>query len=288
MRQKDDLNFAAALNNLAKDNLSHTDINLLENRCKSISQIPKEILHLFPTNAEVDKYNVMILNTLDTEGFVSLAEDHCNDQSKSVRTKALDTMKNYTKDKTYGLPLEILFKVSAKYMITCNIDVDDGLVNGATGTLRHITYKKDKITPSRLWIEFDDTRVGTNVRKKNKNFMSIHGINENCTPIERMTRSIQVGRKSTLIKVTRRQFPLVPSSAITIHKSQGDTYDKVAVHIGKRKISRRMLYVAMSRAKSADGLYIVSDRFPQISPINDNDTIVAELKRLHKYSSLEI
>ena len=113
-------------------------------------------------------------------------------------------------------------------------------------------------------------------------------IDDSLTPIEKLSRSIQVGRKSSILKVTRVQFPLVPSSAITIHKSQGDTYENVFVHLGDKYISRRMLYVALSRAKSANGLFIITNEFKNPKPISEYDPMLLEMKRLKKDRMIQI
>ena len=65
------------------------------------------------------------------------------------------------------------------------------------------------------------------------------------------------------------QLPLKPAYAITIHKSQGQTFDRVILSIGsngkKGKYPRLsifaygQLYVALSRVRSIDGLYIEGD-----------------------------
>jgi len=56
-------------------------------------------------------------------------------------------------------------------------------------------------------------------------------------------------------------FPVVPTEAITIHKSQGATYSKVAVHL-KRGIKRASLYVGCSRATGASGLFLLGEFVP--------------------------
>ena len=42
-------------------------------------------------------------------------------------------------------------------------------------------------------------------------------------------------------------IPLIPSYAITIHKSQGQTLDKIIINLGHREFASGLTYTALSR-----------------------------------------
>ena len=60
-------------------------------------------------------------------------------------------------------------------------------------------------------------------------------------------------------------IPLIPSYAITIHKSQGQTLDKIILNIGEKKYASGLTYTALSRAKKIEN--IAFDPFPYINRI---------------------
>ncbi|MFH8080340.1 MAG: DEAD/DEAH box helicase [Candidatus Aenigmatarchaeota archaeon] len=63
------------------------------------------------------------------------------------------------------------------------------------------------------------------------------------------------------------QYPMKLAWAITIHKSQGKTFDKVIIDVGRGAFAPGQIYVALSRCKSLDGIVLKK-------PIRKSDIIV--------------
>ena len=82
-------------------------------------------------------------------------------------------------------------------------------------------------------------------------------------------------------RIVRKQFPFIVAEALTIHKSQGDTYDCVVVHIELR-MPRNALYTALSRAKSASGLFVVGN-LKLTNKLSEKDPVHLELERLREH-----
>ncbi|MFM1984529.1 MAG: hypothetical protein RL723_964 [Actinomycetota bacterium] len=65
--------------------------------------------------------------------------------------------------------------------------------------------------------------------------------------------------KEVLIAVPLAEFQQIPlrlAWAVTIHKSQGQTYDEVVIDMGRGAFSPGQTYVALSRVRSLEGLYL--------------------------------
>ena len=78
---------------------------------------------------------------------------------------------------------------------------------------------------------FDD--VGKKTRHENRN-LNRGSITNTWTPIKPVTTQFALG-KTKSAQVVRKQFPLRPASAKTVHRSQGDTQSHVVVNLNTRR-----------------------------------------------------
>ena len=104
----------------------------------------------------------------------------------------------------------------------------DGLTNGAEFVIKQIDHRVENSTrPSIIWVSFPHTDIGINQRRQNAHLYN-RNMNVNWTPILEITRQFRINRKGQ-VQILRRQFPLRPAAAKTIHHCHGDTLDEAVV-----------------------------------------------------------
>ena len=175
-------------------------------------------LHLYPTVEAVVEYSVSQLRA----------------SGKPIATiKAVHTWPNASKaqaDDANGLEAVTCLAHSAHVMLISNLWTDVGLVNGAMGTIQAICYRSGgpPDLPVAVMVHFDQY-IGP----------TLHDGTVPIPPI-RQTWSASGSQHSRL------QLPLKLAWAVTIHKSQGLTLDKVVIDVGQREFSSGLSFVACS------------------------------------------
>ncbi|XP_026084957.1 uncharacterized protein LOC113060278 [Carassius auratus] len=244
MRQKEDLAFAQLLNRLRvkqkTEALREDDRALLFQAVKKPEDCPRDALHIFATNKEVDKYNTEIVQALFTDIITIDAEDY----RKDPRTGRMKRLNKPVTGKKDDLLDTMQVAVGVRVMVTRNLDVEDGIVNGCFGTIANIvTNTKDGITTVQmLGLQLDNPNAGQKHRKK------VRGEEDVLVYIEKSEESLRKG-------AVRRQFPIKLAYACTAHKVQGMTMHSAVVSL-KKIFEPGMAYVALSRTTSLQGLHI--------------------------------
>ena len=174
------------------------------------------------------------------------------------------------KANTGGLVNELSLAVGAKVMLTVNIDLSDGLVNGARGTVEAFITTGAKVTA--ILVKFNHPRVGVSA------IQCSHYRQEypQAIPISRHEAVFRIGRNKTA-EASRTQFPFVLSWATTIHKVQGLTLSKIVVDMKGGRFGAGQAYVAFSRVRTLDSLFIKNF---DPSYIKTSQAIVLEMERL--------
>ena len=262
MRQKDEKNFAELLNHLRTGAHTKKDIKSL-NLTKIINKdlaSDTTIPHFFPTKEQVKLHNAQIINntkfTIDSKALDILPSSI----SKILQNNIHIAISKRQESQTGGLPEIITLNTEQQYDIISNIDVTDGLINGAECCIKYIQTKKDQqqnIIPITVWVQFENEQIGKNHRNKNSYLYSNIKIHHNWTPINKIKRSFLVKD----IWIHRIQFPLRQAAARTIHVSQSSTYKKIYVDLKTYSNPPKMWwehmhYVALSRVTNYAGIYI--------------------------------
>lgn len=184
---------------------------------------------LFTRRSEVDYINISNLKALKGERHTFSATT----KYSAVATNKKDTeavQKAITKlDRDAAYSPELTLAVDAQVMLIKNISIETGLVNGSRGVV---------------------TGFGPGPLYEPKVLFKGHSYPVTISPQDWEVED--AGVKG----VKRSQLPLVLAYAITIHKSQGSTLDCALVDISASTFEYGQAYVALSRAKSLEALYI--------------------------------
>ena len=237
--QKSDKGFSMLLDCVRRGCPRDETLSTLKQRVIQVSVLdklnePKESgwtpVCLFPTRVQCDDLNSQMLNCLPSKVKVIECTDDI-DQTSTTRKwtkKATEHLEKLNKDCniTAGLEANLHLAVGARVMLRRNIDTENGLVNGAIGTVQ-------KISIIAVTVKFDHIDKPYEVEKVKSRFMVLRNF-----------------------YVYRKQFPLILAYAVTIHKCQGLSLDCAVVDLSEKVFSAGMAYVALSRVRSLSGLYL--------------------------------
>lgn len=222
-RQRDE-SFIDILNGLRENNLTKEHLKKLNERLQP-SFISKEgdgYITLTTHNNNANRLNELKLNRLKTPQFKFKAE-----------------IEGIFPEHILPAERELILKRDAQVMFIKNDTEGKRFFNGKIGIISEISEDEIIVTCDGV-----DISVGKHVW-------------------ENLTYSVDEKTKDIKEKIvgTFTQYPLRLAWAITIHKSQGLTFDKVVID-AENAFANGQVYVALSRATSLEGLILTS-------PVND-------------------
>lgn len=232
-RQKDQ-KFINVLNNLRFGKITADDRKALESRINARD----ENLAIRPTiltthNAKVEKINETELKKIPQLEMAAQAE-YFGDVYKVEFLK-----KNCIASDILRL------KVGAQVMMIKNTYQKEGIINGSLGIIKDFSAKKNYPL-----VEFTNGKIIT------------------ISPEEWLIERFDEVTKTMKTEAGVKQIPLILAWAMTIHKSQGLTLDKISCDLSDI-FSPGQAYVALSRARSLEGIFIESINFDRISANQD-------------------
>jgi ATP-dependent exoDNAse (exonuclease V) alpha subunit len=193
---------------------------------------------------ENEIHNLQSFDTLD-----SIVQKQLLSKIRSAYAKIEDDV-----TRTAGLEKMLQICVGARVMLKRNKDVELGLVNGSVVTVDSFMSKDNAKTIDYVCVKFDKIDSVIKIGRESSSFEVLKGI-----------------------YYTRKQFPLMPAFAITIHKSQGLSLQSAIVDVGSSTFGPGMVYVAPSRVTSLNGLHLIDiDR----RKITCDKKAIAEYNRL--------
>jgi ATP-dependent exoDNAse (exonuclease V) alpha subunit len=204
------------LNRVRDGAASEADLATLNERVSPIRTLREgdPYVILTPTNAAANRINAAFLDALDGEAQVFEAE--------------------ITGDFSQGAhPTEpkLVLKVGAKVILLRN-DPDRRWVNGTIARVARIAEK-------RVWVEIDG---------------ETHEVEAASWENRRYAYDTGEAKVVESVAGTFKQLPLRLAWALTIHKSQGLTLDKVYIDLGRGTFAHGQAYVALSRCRTLEGL----------------------------------
>lgn len=241
--RQDDEVFKKILNEIRHGKLFKSSLKTLQ---ECIDKVPPEnnVIKptiLYPTKKMVDYLNqqeMEKLSGMDYSFSSSIIQETTTDKDNTSLNRILSPQElayeinalnnNCLCEKTLCL------KVGAQVMCVANLDMASRfpIVNGSQGVITSITEKGFPV------VKF------------------LNGVE--------MTMTHHVWRSEKFPSIGLKQIPLILAWAITIHKSQGITLAQAQIDAGSRIFECGQTYVALSRVKNLDGLYLTAFEPQQI------------------------
>ncbi|XP_042007423.1 ATP-dependent DNA helicase PIF1-like [Salvia splendens] len=222
-RQSDSL-LVHLLQGIRRAEIGPDELELLV-ECCSVTEPDPDTVRLFPRISDVDEVNKEKMKGLGEEIYTYTAQDSGEKQWKRQLQIGIarDT-------------LEVC--IGARVMLIKNISPWRKLVNGATGTVLGFSKLVDK-------------SYGMSADCSHGDVLPLVKFDSGSELIvEPETWEVRDGDK---VVAKRRQIPLILSWALSIHKCQGMSLDKLHTDLS-RVFGHGMVYVALSRVRSLAGL----------------------------------
>jgi ATP-dependent exoDNAse (exonuclease V) alpha subunit len=235
-RQKDKA-FTDLLNQIRINQGVDSALQIINETCFQAqgTNLDKQAITLTTTNQRADSMNAKEMRLLDTE-------------TKVYKGK-IDGKFNID-ERNLPSPLDLTLKLGARVMFTANDrNIPRRWMNGSLG--RVVQFESESIT-----VELDSSQTSRTRHLVEVPIYSWESYQYEFDEKENQIKPIVNGKFE--------QFPLMLAWAVTIHKSQGKTLEKVRVDLSGGTFAPGQVYVALSRCTTLEGIELQQ-------PIRSND-----------------
>ena len=225
---------------------------------------------LFPKRDQVAKVNDREFIKLDGPIKTYSCRDHF--QHNPEHSVLAEKTERYTEDDTlvahedHRYEAKLKIRVGMLILLLINLDLQVGLVNGSQGVVIGFAEppkRKDaRPNPTIEYARYKSARVEEFIARNSiMEYPVVRFLNGQERIIYANCQVEELGDYEPYSLLSRTQIPLIAAWAMTIHKCQGMTLSRVVVNLSDAWQSGQV-YVALSRARSLDGLKIeaLSDR----------------------------
>jgi|CXWL01.1.fsa_nt_gi ATP-dependent exoDNAse (exonuclease V) alpha subunit len=226
IHRQNDAVFINILNAIRSGNCNKDSLAILESRVKPKATPAQGTLVLTTTNALAENINSKRLAQLTADIHIYNGEIKGEFGMKGARLPS---------------PEQLELKVGAQVMFVKN-DSDGRWVNGTIGIVESLADEEIKVRVGDIIHDVEQEKWKT--------------IGYEFSEIEGKILEKTLGSYA--------QFPLMLAWAVTIHKSQGKTLDRVIIDLGSGAFAAGQLYVALSRCRTLSGIALKQ-------PVTKND-----------------
>lgn len=245
--RQSDQRFIDLLNHLRENQATAEDIALLNSYYRPDGAQEEGIITLTTHNYKADEMNQAQLRRLNGPSFTYQA---------AVEDDFPESM--------YPLPVKLELKEGAQVMFVRNDSTGGRFFNGMLATVCELEEQTIKVRVIDSGLVLDVPRE----QWENKKYS-----------VSAATRDLDEE-----IVGTFSQFPIKLAWAVTVHKSQGLTFDRAVIDVGQA-FAPGQVYVALSRLRSLDGLVLKTRIDPSV--ISNDNLVVNFSKTKHALEQLQ-
>ncbi|MEZ5050359.1 MAG: AAA family ATPase [Saprospiraceae bacterium] len=237
--RQDERHFINLLDSIRLNNIDFDEIQELNERYTEPPEDTRYLVTLTSINATANSINLNKLNALPEEKYLFQARIDGNFENRNFPTELI-----------------LQLKKGAQVMFVKN-DGQKRFVNGTIGIISDINSNSIKV----LIEDTNGMETEIEVEQQDWEMIKYDYVNNEIKPV---------------VTGVFTQYPLKLAWAMTIHKSQGKTFDRIYIDLGRGAFEHGQTYVALSRCRTLGGIYLAQ-------PLKPRDILVDERIREYYY-----